>query len=169
MIARYYDYFPAEDPEPKKDEAKAKPTPEAEHGAHIPRQGPTPRTDALFNWLCVRDEEPWNGADVEALLNHAMDLECELSAVSLRLSCTRTILAGTDAGSLPNDFPTDGMAAERMKELLNARKELESLATGCRNDGCYALRPAECAPTTTCEHGKGLTDYCQPCGRINNA
>jgi hypothetical protein len=45
--------------------------------------------------------------------------------LELVLSLTRTILAGTDAGSLPNDFPVDGMAAERMKDLLNTRRQLE--------------------------------------------
>jgi hypothetical protein len=47
-------------------------------------------------------------------------------AAQLVISLTRTILAGNDAGSLPNDFPVYGMAAERMKDLLNARRELEA-------------------------------------------
>lgn len=52
-------------------------------------------------------------------------LKQEVERLKLVNSLTRTILAGEDISSLPNDFPLDGMAAERMKDLLNTRRELE--------------------------------------------
>jgi hypothetical protein len=35
-------------------------------------------------------------------------------------------------------------------------------------DYCLHPRPMECnGDAELCEHGKGLTDYCAPCGRVN--
>lgn len=107
----------------------------------------TPKTDALFNWLSVRDEAPWDGSDVEALLNHARDME-------------------QDAGEWRKLYQAE---SETLAKAAAALSEINASAT-CRKEGCYALRPAKCAPDQSlCEHGKGLTDYCQPCGRINSA
>jgi hypothetical protein len=38
----------------------------------------------------------------------------------------RAILAGTDAGSLPDDYPTERMAADRMAEVERLRAALTS-------------------------------------------
>jgi len=34
-------------------------------------------------------------------------------------------------------------------------------------DELAALKPSGAQPIAVCEHGKGLTDYCLPCGRVN--
>ena len=39
----------------------------------------------------------------------------------------REILAGGDIGSLPHDYPLDRMAADRMKELAEARDRIVEL------------------------------------------
>jgi len=44
--------------------------------------------------------------------------------------------------------------AEKIKPLLSGEKLLTELNKLLEGDKC--------------QHGKGLTDYCQPCGRVNN-
>ena len=85
----------------------------------------TPRTEQLRRKITAMraGKIPQDEALELAVILH-LQLERELAQAHLLVSLTRTILAGTDAGSLPNDFPVDGMAAERMKDLLNSRHKL---------------------------------------------
>lgn len=122
-------------------------------GAEGEAMSDTPRSDTVAE-QCVGQGSPMSYVRA---IDLCRELERELTAFALLLSLTRTILAGTDAGSLPDDFPVDGMAAERMKDLLNARRELTAalgVADRQMNDAEQArIELAECKQQLTAALG----------------
>ena len=66
-------------------------------------------------------------AEVERLKAREKDLTLEGLSLIGRLEAVRDALAGTDIGSLPNDYPTQKMALDRMDELATLRAEIERL------------------------------------------
>ena len=67
-------------------------------------------------------------ADIDALTNEAAS---RLEALEREIEATRSILAAGDSGSLPTYYPTYQMAADRMRELDEARAALSK----ARGDG----------------------------------
>lgn len=68
-------------------------------------------------------------AEVERLRVREKNLTLEGLSLIGRLEIIREALAGTDIGSLPNDYPTERMAQDRMAEIERLRDEL-SLKSG---------------------------------------
>lgn len=62
-------------------------------------------------------------AEVARLRQREKDLTLEGLALVGRLEQVREILAGTDIGSLPSDYPTTQMAQDRMAEIERLRTE----------------------------------------------
>ena len=106
-------------------------------GKELPEE---PECLRLWHLGHYQAENPPSGFD--HVLSHIIALRSHAEALAVQNSLTRTILAGTDISSLPNDFPLDGMVAERMKDLLNAHHELEQ-AEAALEQANAAVRDAD--------------------------
>jgi hypothetical protein len=138
-----------------------------------PREGATPRWVTSWpdwygisgNVAVVPESDYLAAIERERLANMRADQAEEArDAAQLVISLTRTILAGNDAGSLPNDFPVDGMAAERMKDLLNARRELEAAQSATP-----AMRWRDAKVTVPCDGDNVLAYWCAVVGNGETA
>ena len=86
--------------------------------------------NALDNedWISLADEYMREAAaEIERLRAREKDLTLEWLSLIGRLEAVRDALAGTDIGSLPNDYPTQKMAQDRMDELATLRADNERL------------------------------------------
>ena len=72
-------------------------------------------------------------------------LQSELAALLTKLEEVRGILAGPDAGSLPNDYPLDRMATDRMEER---NKFMWQVRDTCTRAEEAERKLAEAHPTT---------------------
>lgn len=52
--------------------------------------------------------------------------------------------------------------ASETKEIHICPENMQPCDAGCTGGWCVTLHGQK-----VCAHGKGFTDYCQPCGRIN--
>jgi hypothetical protein len=66
-------------------------------------------------------------SEVERLRAREKDITLEGLSLIGRLEAIREALAETDAGSLPNDYPVQKMAQDRMAELASLRATNERL------------------------------------------
>ena len=95
-----------------------------------------PKGDAEFgNWLVAGARWEANARLIalapemadEIVRLRARERDLTLEGLSLigRLEALRTTLAETDVGSLPNDYPVQQMAQDRMNEIVRLRAEVE--------------------------------------------
>jgi hypothetical protein len=80
---------------------------------------------------------------VEFLQARVKDLTLEGLALIGRIEQARDALAGTDASSLPRDYPLERMAQDRMDEIERLRAALEIISM---MGGHTKLHPDETAP-----------------------
>lgn len=74
-----------------------------------------------------------------------------------------------EMGQLERELSTKTAEADRLREAASDLVSLWDSATETEESMEAAVRKLALAATRKeCEHGKGLTDYCQPCGRVNN-
>lgn len=81
--------------------------------------------------------------EIERLRAREKDLTLEGLALIGRIEQTCEALAGTDAASLPRDYPLERMAQDRMAEIERLKTVLELMSM---MDGYTKLHPDETAP-----------------------
>jgi len=81
-------------------------------------------------------------AEIERMRARQKDITLEGLSLIGRIEAIREALAGADAGSLPNDYPVQKMAQDRMAELASLRATNERLRIELpMGGGCYACEP----------------------------
>lgn len=82
-------------------------------------------------------------AEIERLRLREKDITLEGLGLIGRIEQARDALAGTDASSLPRDYPLERMAQDRMTEVKRLRAALEIMSM---MGGYTKLHPDETAP-----------------------